>query len=67
MEKENITYEAAIKELDSILRAMQSDQCDIDQLAAKTRRATELLALCRQRLTATEDELRQILSSLEQV
>ncbi|MCC8115532.1 MAG: exodeoxyribonuclease VII small subunit [Bacteroidales bacterium] len=61
-----IKYEKALAELEQILKAMQGDQCDIDQLAAMTRRATELLALCRNRLTATEAELRQILSSLDQ-
>lgn len=64
--EENLTYEAALKELETILRTMQSDQCDIDKLAAMTRRATELLALCRGRLTTTENELRQILATLEE-
>ncbi len=44
---------------------MQSDQCDIDRLAALTRRATELIAECRARLTATDEELRSILTQLE--
>ncbi len=43
---------------------MQSDTCDIDHLAAYTRRATELLKACRTRLTTTEEELRDILASL---
>ncbi|MCC8117673.1 MAG: exodeoxyribonuclease VII small subunit [Bacteroidales bacterium] len=64
--EENLTYESALRELESILRSMQSDQCDIDKLAAMTRRATELLASCRARLTTTEAELRQILASLEE-
>ena len=46
-----LTYTQAINELDSILRTMQSDSCDIDRLTAYTRRATELLRECRTRLT----------------
>lgn len=61
-----IKYEKALTELEAILKEMQSDQCDIDKLASMTRRATELIAACRKKLTATEDELRQILSSLEE-
>ncbi|WP_289694688.1 exodeoxyribonuclease VII small subunit, partial [uncultured Duncaniella sp.] len=53
-----------VSELESILRMMQSDTCDIDHLAAYTRRATELLKACRTRLTTTEEELRDILASL---
>ena len=60
-----VTYTQAIAELESILRMMQSDDCDIDQLAAYTRRATELLKDCRSRLIATDEELRSILSDLE--
>ncbi len=59
-----LTYNQAIGELDSILRTMQSDSCDIDKLTAYTRRATELLRECRSRLTATDEELRSILEGL---
>ncbi len=60
-EVKTLTYNQAISELEQILRLMQSDECDIDRLAALTRRATELIAECRSRLTATEEELRTIL------
>ncbi len=63
---EDLKYEQAVAELEQILRTIQSDQCDIDSLAAMTKRATELLAACRARLTATESELREILAKLEQ-
>ncbi len=43
---------------------MQSDRCDIDLLAAYTRRASELITECRSRLTATESELREILDEI---
>lgn len=59
-----LTYAQSVSELEAILRMMQSDNCDIDHLAAYTRRATELLEACRSRLTATEEELRDILAAL---
>ncbi len=59
-----LTYAQSVSELESILRMMQSDTCDLDHLAAYTRRATELLKACRTRLTTTEEELRDILASL---
>jgi len=61
----DLTYNQAIKELEGILRLMQSDDCDIDRLAALTRRATDLIAECRHRLVATDEELRTILADLE--
>lgn len=62
----NLTYNEAFAELDGILKMMQSDQCDIDRLAALTRRATLLIAECRSRLTATDQELKTILADLQQ-
>ena len=60
-----LTYTQAITELEGILRHMQSDECDIDRLAALTRRATELIGECRSRLVATDDELKAILENLD--
>lgn len=60
-----LTYTQAVTELEQILSYMQGDKCDIDRLSALTRRATELLKECRSRLTATDEELRTILSQLE--
>jgi exonuclease VII small subunit len=57
-----LSYNQAVTELEKILRTMQSDECDIDKLASLTRRATELIAECRSRLTTTEEELRTILA-----
>lgn len=62
----DLTYTQVVTELEQILAAMQSDRCDIDKLSAMTRRATELLGECRQRLTATDQELRTILQQMEQ-
>lgn len=60
-----LTYTQAVTELEQILAHMQSDKCDIDKLAAYTRRATELLTECRRRLTVTDTELRRILAQLD--
>lgn len=60
-----MTYREAITQLESILRMMQGDDCDIDKLTSMTRRATELIAECRSRLVATDEELRSILADLD--
>lgn len=61
----DMSYGEAVAELEAIVRNMQSDKCDIDRLAALTRRGAELLKECRGRLTATEAELDGILKSME--
>ncbi len=64
-ETKDMSYAQCVGELESIIRMMQSDKCDIDHLAAYTRRGAELLRACRSRLTATEEELRAVLENLE--
>lgn len=60
-----LTYTKAVAELETILKMMQGDEFDIDQLTDYTRRATELLTECRSRLTTTDEQLRAILADLE--
>ncbi len=62
--EQNISYTDALSELESILATLRSEQCDVDTLAERTRRAATLLALCRSRLTRTEDELAKVLESI---
>lgn len=60
-----MSYREAVSELDAIVRRMQDDRIDIDQLATYTRRAAELLTECRARLTTTEEELRSVLDGIK--
>lgn len=62
----NLTYSQAVAEIEEILRLMQTDKLDIDLLASYTRRATELLGECRNRLVATDRELQSILNPQQQ-
>lgn len=65
--EDKFSYNKAIAEIETILRELQSDNCDIDTMVEKTRRASELITRCRERLTATETELRTVLESLRSV
>lgn len=62
---DEMTYAAALAELEAILASLRGDQCDVDTLAERTARAAELLKLCRSRLTRTEDELQKVLADLD--
>lgn len=58
------TYTEAVKELESILAKMESDQCDIDSLSEYTARALELLKFCKERLFKTDKEVEKCLEAL---
>ncbi|MCH5221430.1 MAG: exodeoxyribonuclease VII small subunit [Muribaculaceae bacterium] len=62
---DNLTYAQALAELEEILSALRSDTCDVDTLAEKTKRASQLLVECRKRLTRTEKELAKVLEELD--
>lgn len=61
---EKFSYNAAVAELEKILTALQSENTDIDAMVAMTRRAAELIRQCRERLVATDAELRDVLDTL---
>lgn len=61
----NISYSEALAELERILAGLRAEQCDVDTLVERTRRAALLLSLCRRKLTRTEEELAKVLEELE--
>ena len=58
----DIKYEAAYAELQAIVRKMENDELDIDQMADQLKRAQELIKLCKDKLTKTDDEIKKILA-----
>ena len=60
MAKQKLTYERAYAELRKILNAVQQDEVGLEQLAAELKRAKELIAFCREKLHAVEEELEEI-------
>lgn len=58
-------YGAALAELESILDELEDDALDVDVLAARVRRAAELIRLCRRRITDARMEVEQVVASLE--
>lgn len=62
MKKEEPKYEEALQELQTIVRRMENDELDIDQLSTQLKRAQELIKLCKDKLTKTEADIKNILS-----
>ena len=60
--KQEIKYEAAFAELQSIVRRMENDELDIDQMSEQLKRAQDLIKLCKEKLTKAEEDIQKILS-----
>ena len=54
---ETMKYEEAMAQLEVIVRKMESNEWDIDEIAAQLKTAQRLIKFCRDKLTKTEAEL----------
>ena len=53
-------YEEAVSELEEILAELSDDDIDVDHLAERVKRATELVKICRDRIAAARLEVKDI-------
>lgn len=58
-------YAEAMVELEGILRELEGDQLDVDVLAERVKRASELIKLCRGRIARAQTDVDQIVNDLE--
>ena len=53
-------YEEALAQLETIARKMESNEYNIDEIAAQLKTAQRLIKFCKDKLTKTEEELSKI-------
>ncbi|MBD0402128.1 exodeoxyribonuclease VII small subunit [Flammeovirga sp. EKP202] len=58
--KENLSYESALEELESIQRKLESEEVPIDQLSQLAKRAKFLVQWCKEKLKDIDKELSEI-------
>ncbi|KXX69004.1 exodeoxyribonuclease VII small subunit [Flammeovirga sp. SJP92] len=59
-EKENLTYESALEELESIQKKLELEEVPIDQLSKLAKRAKFLVNWCKEKLKDIDKELSEI-------
>ncbi len=65
MTKDEITYKAAVAEIEIILGKIEEGELDVDELTVNVKRVTELLNICKDKLHKTETEVSKILKDEE--
>jgi len=60
VDRQNVGYEDAVTELEEILSELSDDDIDVDHLAERVKRATELVKICRDRIAAARLEVKDI-------
>ena len=53
----NISYTEAMAEIENVLTSLQSSSCDVESLAKRVERASELIDLCRKKLRKAESDV----------
>ena len=53
-------YEEALAQLEGIVRKMESNELNIDEIAAQLKTAQQLIKFCKDKLSKTEAELSKI-------
>ena len=66
MAKQKFNYSRSLKEIEEIVKQIESGELDVDKLADKVRKATKLIELCREKLRTTEEDLDRILKDQDQ-
>jgi exodeoxyribonuclease VII small subunit len=63
--KEEQKYEDALAQLEAIVRKMENNEYNIDELAEQLKTAQRLIKFCKDKLTKTEEELLKIQSEAQ--
>jgi exodeoxyribonuclease VII small subunit len=60
-----LSFGEAVGEVEEILARLEEDAIDIDDLGAEVRRAVELIKVCREKLSRTDAEVRELVAELD--
>lgn len=62
---EEIKYTDAFEELQKIVLEIEEGEISVDELSEKVKRASELIKICKLKLSTTEEDVNQILRELD--
>ena len=61
-----IKYAKAIERIEDIIRRIESEEIDVDELAAHVKEAAVLVKLCREKIGKAELELKDVVQKFEE-
>ncbi|MGM9693337.1 MAG: exodeoxyribonuclease VII small subunit [Alloprevotella sp.] len=66
MKKEQLTYEAAMQRLETIVESLEQDKLDLEDLGKSLAEAKTLAQFCKEKLALAENDIKKILEEDEQ-
>jgi len=64
--KKKETYSHAVARLEQIVRQIDNNELEIDELADKIKEANEIISFCNDKLTKADEEIKKILSEKQE-
>lgn len=66
MKKEQLTYEAAMQRLETIVESLEQDKLRLEDLGKSLAEAKNLAQICKEKLALAENDIKKILEEDEQ-
>ncbi|EGN57262.1 hypothetical protein PRBRB14_23790 [Hallella multisaccharivorax DSM 17128] len=63
MAKQELKYEDAVHQLETIVEKLEDNELGIDELSTELKKAQQLIKLCKDKLTKTDVEIKKILDN----
>ncbi len=63
MSKNMIKYSEAVERLDELLKQIEDDDIDVDELSAHVQEAVELLRVCKAKIDKAELEVKKVVEN----
>lgn len=65
MSKKKLSYKESLIELENIIKSIENDAVDVDEMNALVKRAAQLIQDCKKKLKGTEEDLNQTFDQIE--
>ena len=62
MVRKDLKYEEAMATLEQIVAHMENNELDLDTVSEELKKAQQLIKLCKDKLTKTDQEIRKLLN-----
>lgn len=60
---QQMKYEEAVSRLEEIVKKMENDELDIDQMAQQLKEAQQLIKFCKDRLTKVDADIKAVMDA----
>ncbi len=62
--EESLTYKSAMEEIENLVKLLEENKLDVDELREKVKRIAVFVEFCKEKLHSTEEEVNKVLKSI---